>query len=466
MSTLDPAAIFRQEAQELLEQLEQALLDLEHAPDDDDLINSAFRALHTVKGSGAMFGFDAVAAFTHHVETAFDLVRKGKVAPSRALIAVGLAAKDHMRLLIEAPDLAESADGDAILQSLKQIVGGPSASMAAAETAPEDAPEGASPEGTSTWRIRFRLARDAMAMGTNPLLLLDELRGLGVATVVARTEGVPALEAMAATECHLAWDVLLTTSQPRTAIEEVFMFVIDDMELSIDAIGRTSEGRRIGEILVDRGDVAQQAVDAAVAAQMPLGTLLVKSGEVSPDTLAAALAEQQHVRTGLGAGPSALPGNQQGGAKGTAKAVDSIRVPAERLDELMDRVGELVIVQSRLSQVAASSNDVEVKAIAEEIERLAHELRDTTMGVRTVPIGSLFGRFRRLVHDLANELGKRIELVTVGEETELDKTVIERLNDPLIHLIRNAIDHGLEAPEGRAAAGKPAAGRITLTACH
>ncbi|ASG23982.1 chemotaxis protein CheA [Nitrospirillum viridazoti] len=468
MSTLDPAAVFRQEAQELLEQLEQALLDLEHAPDDDDLINSAFRALHTVKGSGAMFGFDAVAAFTHHVETAFDLVRKGKVAPSRALIAVGLAAKDHMRLLIETPELAETADGDAILRSLKQIVGGPPASTAVAEAAPEDALESASPEGTSTWRIRFRLARDAMAMGTNPLLLLDELRGLGVATVVARTEGVPALEEMAATECHLAWDVVLTTSQPRTAIEEVFMFVIDDMELSIDAIGRTSEGRRIGEILVDRGDVAQQAVDAAVAAQMPLGTLLVKSGEVSPDTLAAALAEQQHVRTGLGAGasPSALPGNPQGGAKGAAKAVDSIRVPAERLDELMDRVGELVIVQSRLSQVAASSNDVEVKAIAEEIERLAHELRDTTMGVRTVPIGSLFGRFRRLVHDLANELGKRIELVTVGEETELDKTVIERLNDPLIHLIRNAIDHGLEAPEGRAAAGKPAAGRITLTACH
>ncbi|MDG3439627.1 chemotaxis protein CheA [Nitrospirillum amazonense] len=471
MSTLDPATIFRQEAQELLEQLEQALLDLEHAPDDDDLINSAFRALHTVKGSGAMFGFDAVAAFTHHVETAFDLVRKGKVAPSRALIAVGLAAKDHMRLLIETPDLAEAADGDAILQSLKQIVGGPSPSMAAAEAAPEpeDAPQGTSPEGTSTWRIRFRLARDAMAMGTNPLLLLDELRGLGVATVVARTEGVPALEEMAATECHLAWDVVLTTSQPRTAIEEVFMFVIDDMELSIDAIGMAGEGRRIGEILVDRGDVAQQAVDAAVAAQMPLGTLLVKSGEVSPDTLAAALAEQQHVRTGLGAagtGPSALPGNPQGGVKGAAKAVDSIRVPAERLDELMDRVGELVIVQSRLSQVAAFSNDAEVKAIAEEIERLAHELRDTTMGVRTVPIGSLFGRFRRLVHDLANELGKRIELVTVGEETELDKTVIERLNDPLIHLIRNAIDHGLEAPEGRAAAGKPAAGRITLTACH
>ncbi|MBB6253374.1 chemotaxis protein CheA [Nitrospirillum iridis] len=462
MSALDPSEIFRQEAQELLEQLEQALLDLEHTPDDADLINSAFRALHTVKGSGAMFGYDAVAAFTHHVETAFDLVRKGSVEPSRALIAVALAAKDHMRLLIETPDLAEAADGVAILQTLKQIVGDPSAPTAPDDAALQDTADAdAAAEIPTTWRIRFRLGREAMAMGTNPLLLLDELRGLGMATVVARAESVPPLEELAPTDCHLAWDVVLTTSRPRTAIEEVFMCVIDDMELSIDAITMTGEGNRIGEILVDRGDVAQHAVDAAVAAQMPLGTLLVKSGDVSPDTLASALAEQQHVRAGAGLGAGAASG-----AKAPAKGADSIRVPAERLDELMDRVGELVIVQSRLSQVAASSNDVEVKAIAEEIERLAHELRDTTMGVRTVPIGSLFGRFRRLVHDLAHELGKRIELVTVGEETELDKTVIERLNDPLIHLIRNAIDHGLETPEGRKSAGKPAAGCITLTACH
>ncbi|WP_044562729.1 chemotaxis protein CheA [Azospirillum sp. B4] len=467
MSTLDPADVFRQEAQELLEQLEQALLDLEHAPDDADLINSAFRALHTVKGSGAMFGFDAVASFTHHVETAFDLVRKGKVPPSRDLIAVTLAAKDHMRQLIEAPDLAEAADGAVILQTLKQVVGDPSAS-AVAEAPRELAAQVHAPVD-ATWRIRFRLGRDAMAMGTNPLLLLDELRGLGVATVVARTDGVPPLEDMTPTDCHLAWDVVLTTSQPRAVIEEVFMFVIDDMELSIDPITVSGEGGRIGEILVDRGDVAQGAVDAAVAAQMPLGTLLVKSGEVSPDTLAAALAEQQHLRAGAtsGAGAAAGPdGAKLGGAKAVSRGTDSIRVPAERLDELMDRVGELVIVQSRLSQVAASGADAEVKAIAEEIERLAHELRDATMSVRTVPIGSLFGRFRRMVHDLADELGKRIELVTLGEETELDKTVIERLNDPLIHLIRNAIDHGLETPDGRREAGKPAAGRITLTACH
>jgi len=445
MSGTDPAEIFRQEAQELLEQLEQALLDLEHTPADSDLIDSAFRALHTVKGSGAMFGFDAVAAFTHHVETAFDLVRKGKVAPSRELIAVALAAKDRMRLLIEQPDTADSAAGDKILRDLKAIVDATSAPVEAAPSA-------------KIWRIRFRLAQDAMAMGTNPLLLLDELRTLGTATIVAQTDGVPPLEAMVPTDCYLAWDIVLTTDRPPSDIEDVFMFVIDDMELSIAPIDAETDAMRIGEILVDRGDVAQDAVDEAVSGQLPLGSLLVRSGDLTQEKLASALAEQQHVR----AAPRAAASVETR----IAKSADSIRVPAERLDELMDRVGELVIVQSRLTQVAATSSDPQVKAIAEEIERLAHELRDTTMGIRTVPIGSLFGRFRRLVHDLAHELGKQIELTTVGEETELDKTVIERLNDPLIHLIRNAIDHGLETPDGRRAAGKPATGRITLTARH
>jgi two-component system, chemotaxis family, sensor kinase CheA len=220
VTPVDPADTFRQEAQELLDQLEQALLDLEHSPDDTGLIDSAFRALHTIKGSGAMFGFDAVAAFTHHVETAFDLVRKGKVPPSPALIAVTLAAKDRMRLLIEQPDTADMSAGDAILENLKAIVEGsgvvpmPGAAAGGA-TAPAVGPGSGS--GPVTWRIRFRLATDAMAMGTNPLLLLDELRAMGSATIVARTDGVLPLQDMAPTDCHFAWDVVLSTTRTSKA---------------------------------------------------------------------------------------------------------------------------------------------------------------------------------------------------------------------------------------------------------
>jgi two-component system chemotaxis sensor kinase CheA len=442
MTVADPAGTFRQEAQELLEQLEQALLDLEHAPGDTGLIDSAFRALHTIKGSGAMFGFDAAAAFAHHLETAFDLVRKGRIPASRGLIAVTLAAKDHIRLLIEQPGAADCSGGSSILADLKTLVEGPAE--------PAEQPEA----DAVTWRVRFRLARDAMATGTNPLLLLDELRSLGLATVVAETDGVPPLKDIIPTDCLVGWTVILTTGHPRSAIEDVFMFVIDGMELSIEHANDPGCGSRIGKILVNRGDVPQDAVDAAVSRQIPsgapLGALLVTAGNISQDKLASALGEQKHIRA----------------AARADKAADSIRVPAERLDELMERVGELVIAQSRLTQLAASRNDLEVRSIAEEIEHLALALRDTTMAVRTLPIGSLFGRFRRLVHDLANELGKEIELITVGEETELDKTVIERLNDPLVHLIRNSVDHGLETPDGRRAAGKPACGRITLSARH
>ena len=442
MTASDPAGTFRQEAQELLEQLEQALLDLENAPGDTGLIDSAFRALHTIKGSGAMFGFDAASRFTHHVETAFDLVRKGRISTSRELIAVTLAAKDHIRLLIEQPETADGTGGESILLDLKALVDGPAE------------PAGQPAANAVTWRIRFRLARDAMAMGTNPLLLLDELRTLGPATVVAETGGVPPLETIVPTDCLVSWTAILTTGHPRAAIEDVFLFVIDGMDLAIERVDTPDDSARIGEILVNRGDVRQEAVDAAVAGQIasgaPLGALLVSAGEISQDKLASALGEQQHIRAGERA----------------AKAVDSVRVPAERLDELMERVGELVIAQSRLTQIAASRNDLEVRSIAEEIEHLALALRDTTMGVRTLPIGSLFGRFRRLVHDLAHELGKQIELITAGEETELDKTVIERLNDPLVHLIRNSVDHGLETPDERRAAGKPPCGRITLSARH
>lgn len=440
----DPTETFRQEAQELLQHLEAALLDLEEAPGDRELLDTAFRALHTIKGSGAMFGFEAVAAFTHHLEHAFDMVRKGQVAPGHELISTALGAMDHIRLLIEQPDAKDDGTGERILADLHRIV-------AAAPAAPQAAQAQAADE-RATYRIRFRLPQDAIALGTNPLRLLDELRALGDCTVTALADAVPPLEEMDPFGCYLGWDVVLTTEHPPSAIEEVFIFVIDDMELHIERI--EAEPKRLGAILVERGEVDPRTVEAAAAAQPRLGELLVESGALSEDRLTSALAEQKHVRQEAEAG------------HGKAKEAASVRVHAERLDDLMDQVGELVIAQARLKQLSLAGADLHLKAIAEEIERLAAELRSTTMGIRMVPIGSLFGRFRRLVRDLSRDLGKDIQLTTAGEETELDKTVIERLNDPLVHLIRNSIDHGIEDADGRAAAGKPRQGLVHLSARH
>lgn len=410
MSGLDPIETFRQEAQDLLEEIEQGLLDLAHRPGDRDLVDAVFRGLHTLKGSGAMFGFDALAAFTHHCETAFDRVRKGEVAATPELVGAVLAAQDHMRALAEGRPASEAA-GETLLTELRRVVeraGNPAAAVEAAPVEPD----------LNTWRVKFSLPADALVNGTRPLPLLDELRELGECTVIALTDAVPDFDALVPTECHLAWEVTLVTKHGRDAIEDVFIFVIDDMTLDI------------------------QDMNAA------------------PAPIEAALEATETVAT-----PQAVATQAEAANEGRAKTGgDTVRVPAERLDEMMDRVGELVIAQSRLKQLAASSSDIALRAVAEEIERLASEMRDTMMVVRMVPIAQLFGRFRRLIHDLARDTGKTIELSTEGEATELDKTVIERLADPLIHLIRNAADHGLETPEQRLAAGKPETGHVILAA--
>ncbi|MCP8884570.1 chemotaxis protein CheA [Devosia sp. XJ19-1] len=438
MNIADPTETFRQEARELLEQLEAGLLDLEQDPSNADLINSTFRALHTIKGSGAMFGFTAVAEFVHEFETAFDQVRKGQTQANTALIRVALDAKDHIHLLIENPE-AEIGGGDAILAQLRIIIAGgaPTASLA-----PREKPkpvEAAPPRPAAikaTWRLEFYLPSDALIYGTNPLLLLDELAEIGPATVTALTDRIPDLAVLDPETPHIGWRVDIEADDPTSAIDDVFLFLRDNMELTLT---------RLDDVIAT---VAAPEIAPSVAAAPPL---------TAPAPAAAILASQA---------PTPKPKPGTGADTADRAAASSLRVPAERLDELMDRVGELVIAQARLSQIAGLSSDTALKTIAEELERLSSGLRDTTMGIRMVPIGTLFGRFRRLIHDLSGELGKTIEFVTAGEDTELDKTMIERLADPLVHLIRNSVDHGLESAEKRLAAGKPAKGTVRLSAVY
>ena len=419
MSGEDPTAAFRIEAGELLEQVEQGLLDLGHRLDDMGLVNAVFRGLHTLKGSGAMFGFDKLAAFTHHCETAFDRVRKGDVRATPDLVSVILSAGDHMRALVEGD--APEPEGQAILTRLAAAVD------AAAGGAGEAPAPVAAPVRTG-WTLSFRLPPDAMANGTNPLALLDELRELGEATIVARTDEIPALGTFEPGHCVVGWDCTLIGDISRDAIEDVFLFVMDDMEITITLL-------------------AVEASEEPAVADEPAAASPVAAPAPAPAATAPVAANDQPART---------PANRSQG--------EHVRVPSERLDELMDRVGELVIAQSRLSQLAGHGHDLSLRSVSEEIERLAGEMRDTMMILRMVPVSTLFGRFRRLIHDLAIETGKTIELVTEGETTEVDKTVIERLFDPLVHIIRNSCDHGLERAEDRLAAGKSASGLIRLSA--
>jgi two-component system chemotaxis sensor kinase CheA len=399
------AGTFLQEADDLLEQIEEIALGLDEHPEDRKAVNRLFRAFHTIKGSGAMFGFDEAADFTHHVETVLDRVRDGLMPCSRELTELILASRDHIKALLAGPANGGAAGetGERIVAALRALSQGPTSRIA-----------GQADREGSNWRIRFHPNPDLMVSGTNPACLLDELRALGSCQVTGHADRVPALDEIQPDRCYLWWEIALASDAGRDAIHDVFIFVEDGSRIEIEE--------------------TPASPPAAVPAAPTEKVRAVES-----------VAEPCH----------------------KAQAADStVRVPPEKLDRLVNLVGELVMNQSRLAQAAAHSDSPELAAPVEEIERLVAELRDSVLGIRMMPIGRTFSRFKRLVHDLSAELAKQIDLVTEGAETELDKTVLDQLGDPLVHLIRNSIDHGIEPPGERERSGKPRHGTVRLSAVH
>ncbi len=424
-------AAFREEAAELVRELEVAALELEERPGDSELVGRVFRALHTIKGSGAMFGFTELAAFTHRVETVFDAVRDGRVPVTPDLTGVTLAARDHIQALLaasaqEAHELQGA--GESILERLNRVAPGSGSGpvpAAAAAGGPAAAKSG-------TWRIRFEPAPDILLTGANPLLLLRELSELGDCSLIAHLDRIPDLEEYDPERCYTYWDAVLTTAAGEDAIRDVFIFVDDRAQVVIQAI----------------------AAEPTAGTPVPrVGELLVNAGATSRDHVQAALLTQQHL--------GAMRETRQ-----KVEAESTLRVPAAKLDGLVNIVGELVTMQARLSAYSRESGDAGITFIAEEVERLTETLRESAMSMRMLPIGETFARFKRLVRDLSSDLGKHVELVIEGAATELDKSVIEILVDPLVHLIRNAVDHGIEDAGRRQAAGKPPTGRLLLSASY
>ncbi len=468
---------FREEAYELLTGLEDSLLELEDNPDDRDTISAVFRSMHTIKGSAAMFGFDRISEFTHHVETMLDDVRNGRLAVSRTLIDLTLECRDHIRGMLDDPDeVTHETVSSELIKRLNSemkpgngnkeplIVDQPitTEAIGGVETSEPDGAvkepvEEAQPT-TRTWHIAFRPFENVLVNGTNPLLLIAELHELGECSTVASTERIGSIDETEVSNALVSWDIFLTTDKPRSAIEEVFLFVDGQCDLTfrlvdeIDFSDDEESTKRIGQILVERGVIDAAVVEHAAAQQKRIGQVLVNEG-VDAHEVESALQEQEHVR------------RTRQKAQSEA-AASSIRVHSEKLDDLVDLVGELVTLQARLGQTVSADSGGTLQTIAENFDRLISELRDHTMSIRMIPISTSFSRFRRLVRDLSRELGKDVELRTEGGETELDKTVIERLHDPLVHVIRNSVDHGLESPDERKDAGKPTTGTVSLIARH
>jgi two-component system chemotaxis sensor kinase CheA len=416
---------FREEAREILTDLEAALLELNENRNAADVVGRIFRGLHTIKGSGSMFGFERMAAFTHDLETAFDKVRNGLLDVSSDLIELTLAALDQISVMLEEEVSGEPSDNNAcskILDRVRQLTGIEESAIPAAKNNSMPVVSAVAGESVRNWQIRFAPGPDLMRCGANPLLLLSELSSLGSLSIHASLEAIPALAKLDPECCYVSWEMVLATVASADTIRDVFIFVEDACELSVEP-----------------DDAAENA------------NLAASAGEA--ERISSAITE---------------PRARSGGRRIYDKPdnATSLRVPAAKLDQFVNLVGELVTVQARLSELAGRQDDAEVTAVSEEVERLASALRESSMDIRMMPIRGTFEKFRRLVHDLARELNKDVELTIEGAETELDKTVIEQLGDPLMHLIRNSMDHGIEEAADRIARGKPATAGLRLSARH
>ncbi len=477
----DFRSAFREEALDLVNGLEDLLLDLEKDPDSGELVDRVFRSLHTIKGSGAMFGFDEVVAFVHEIETVFDLVRNCKLPVSKDLITLTLESRDQIKNLITLETSGVPADMTRItdlMEAFREI---------ARSRIPDSGPESGSSSGSSgsrsdsrqepsgeptTWRICFHPHPQIFHAGHNPIGILKELSTLGEMVLAVSDADVPPLESLDPESFRLSWEILLKTTADRHQMLDPFLFIEDQCDLTVEPFAPETSA-----------DPPSNTVAAAIEPPTPVAetdaavtTAADEQERVSPPLAPKTIEPAQAgIIDSRGKGSPEILNN--GGFEGekpeagmvsgeeTGK-VDVLKVGSDKLDHLVNLIGELVTVQARLSQTASGRNDPGLMSISEELERLTNDLRDSALKIRMLPVGTILERFPRLVRDLAEALGKDIRLTLEGTETELDKTVIERIGEPLIHLVRNAVDHGIELPDARELKGKPRQGAILISANH
>ncbi|RZT05938.1 two-component system, chemotaxis family, sensor kinase CheA [Duganella sp. CF402] len=475
---------FIAESRELLEEMENALLNVDLAGDQDEAINAIFRAAHTIKGSAGLFSLDHMVGFTHVVESLLDKVRDGSVKLNDEMVVLLLSCCDYLTGMVNGlvagqheqdPDTAP--EGEMLKQQLQRHMDGEGAaaipSMPVLHAEPDVEridKERLEQLSSDYWHISLRFGRIVLQNGMDPIAFLRYLSKLGrIVGIATIPDALPPAEDMDAELCYLGFEIAFDSTADRDAIAGVFEFVQEDCEIRIiPPHSKVSEyvnliralpeqAARLGEILIRCGSVTQQELDGALHQQshqdedapaQQLGSILVGAGNVPPVVVEAALAKQKQV------------------SEQKAQESRSIRVDSDKLDKLIDLVGELIIAGARASMIGQHIQNTELLECTSTLTGLVEDVRDAALELRMVKIGATFNRFQRVVHDVARELGKDIGLIVDGEDSELDKTVVEKIGDPLMHLVRNAMDHGIEPAEVRIAAGKSAKGMIKLNAFH
>jgi len=477
---------FLAECNELLVEMESALLSLEDNPDDSDLINAVFRAAHTIKGTGGVFGFDDVVEFTHVIENALDTIRSGELKINSELIAVMLSLRDQMEIVVEHAVGGETLSdevkkqNDDLLETLVALTGGESSKKEPAEKQGvheevcED--DGDDCSGNENWHISIRFSENSLRDGMDPLSILRYLAGMGELKQVVTLFEKKDVEELSPIDCHLGLEIELFSEEDKETIESAFEFIREDclvhilpprakIKHYIEMINALPEDdRRIGEMLVECGAITRAELDSVVDEQVEnefsaavaegeaekpkvLGEIVADRGLIQKEVVEAAAEKQKRVRT----------------LNSSAK---TIRIDSEKLDVLVNLVGEMVIAGAGTNLIAGRLGDDDLVESMSVMSRLVEEIRDSALRLRMVQIGETFNRFNRVVRDVSSELGKDIKLEIRGGDTELDKTVVEKIGDPLMHLVRNAMDHGIESNEDRIANGKQVQGKLSLNAYH
>lgn len=478
------------EARELLDDMEAALLNLASEEDPSESINAIFRAAHTIKGSAGLFGLDPVVAFTHVAESLLDEVRAGSLALGDELVQVLLASRDHIGRLIDTVeahgDLAEpalDAAGQSLIVRLRRhMQPAPHGAEAAVPQAAAASAQAVPGPAGGHWHISLRFGTGVLKNGMDPLSFIRYLGVLGrVVHIETLADALPRLDEMDPESCFLGFEIAFSSTAERAAIENVFEFVVDDCLLSLLPPGapateflklideRPEDPARLAALLVACGSVTQQALDAArpvcEAAAPAQPAAAEGQGAAAPVPVAASTEPggSASLQPAAAAGGAA---RQKAGREGRSAESQSIRVDADKLDHLINLVGELIIASAGANLLSRRIGNAELQERHSTLSNLVEEVRDSALQLRMVKIGATFNRFQRVVHDISRELGKDIVLQVSGEDTELDKTVVEKIGDPLTHLVRNAMDHGIGTPEYRLARGKPAQGTVSLNAFH
>lgn len=469
------------ESRELLESMENALLSMESNPGDHDSIDALFRAAHTIKGSAGIVGVDSVEKFTHTVESLLEKVRQGEIKIDSDLIELLLKCRDHIVNLV---DLAASGEGaDSQIQTAGEQLQAQLGAYLKAEKVPaaiqEVAPASkatACPvdEGVAsgTWHISLRFGPDVLRSGMDPISFVNYLSRMGeIVSLTTMFETMPPAADMDAESCYLGFEIDFRSDFEKKAIEDVFEFVREDCTISIlPPHSKVDEYIRLiqelpedpmflGELLIKGGALTQSELSEALRVQSatgekdgeqktPIGEILVQEGVVLQPVLDAAIEKQKK------------------NVEHKAQENQTIRIDTGKLDQLINMVGELVIAGATIAQQTKRVHDAGLLESASVLSRLIEEIRDRAMKVRMVQVGETFNRFNRVIRDINRDSGKDIELVINGGDTELDKNVVEKIGDPLMHLVRNSADHGIEKPELRVERGKPARGTIQLNAYH